>query len=288
MSWLAAGLGWALFAMALWRLGRRRGLLADAEHELRAALTAIALSAERMRRSGATAAFNSLVTLQLDRVDAALADLGRARGRRGPPAVGAAGTPDAGRLAQVLANLIANAAEHGAGPIEVRWRAGGRRAARDPQRQPAAGARRPRRPARGRAGPRAWDREARRARAGGEPRGGERRRGDRGRAGAAAVLARGMRTPRRRGLVLLALALACGGLAASQVRERERSVAAKVGPLVPVVVAAQEIEADRPLRVRRPRARAGAGALRAAGRAGGRRSACRAPAAPCRSRPGRT
>ena len=57
-----------------------------------------------------------------------------------------------------------------------------------------------------------------------------------------------MRTPRRRGLVLLALALACGGLAASQVRERERSVAAKVGPLVPVVVAAREIEADRPLR----------------------------------------
>ena len=123
MSWLVAGLGWLLFGLALWRLGRRRGLLADAEHELRAALAAIALAAERMRRSGATVAFSSLVALQLDRVDAALADLGRARGRRGSPVVRAAG-PDAGRLAQVLANLIANAAEHGAGPVEVRWSGG--------------------------------------------------------------------------------------------------------------------------------------------------------------------
>ena len=80
-----------------------------------------------MRRSGATAAFSSLVALQLDRVDAALADLGRARGRRTAAAAAAraAGTPDAGRLAQVLANLIANAAEHGAGPVEVRWGSGG-------------------------------------------------------------------------------------------------------------------------------------------------------------------
>jgi len=53
---------------------------------------------------------------------------------------------------------------------------------------------------------------------------------------------------RRRGLVLLSLALASGGLAASQVRERERRVEAKVGPLVPVVVAKREIPADEPLR----------------------------------------
>jgi pilus assembly protein CpaB len=56
-------------------------------------------------------------------------------------------------------------------------------------------------------------------------------------------------TPRRRrGLLLLSLALASGGLAASQVRERERGVDAKVGPLVPVVVAKRDIPADDRLR----------------------------------------
>jgi pilus assembly protein CpaB len=48
---------------------------------------------------------------------------------------------------------------------------------------------------------------------------------------------------RRRGLLLLSVALACGGLAASQVHERERSVAAQVGPVVPVLVAARDLEA---------------------------------------------
>jgi pilus assembly protein CpaB len=57
-----------------------------------------------------------------------------------------------------------------------------------------------------------------------------------------------MTARRRRGFVLLSLALASGGLAASQVRERERSVDAKVGPLVPVVVAARDIPPDEPLR----------------------------------------
>jgi pilus assembly protein CpaB len=57
-----------------------------------------------------------------------------------------------------------------------------------------------------------------------------------------------MKPRRRRGLLLLSLAVASGGLAASQVRERERSVAAKVGPLVPVVVARHEIPPDEPLR----------------------------------------
>lgn len=42
---------------------------------------------------------------------------------------------------------------------------------------------------------------------------------------------------RRRGVVLIALALACGGLAASQVQGRVRAVEQRVGPLVPVVVA---------------------------------------------------
>jgi pilus assembly protein CpaB len=57
-----------------------------------------------------------------------------------------------------------------------------------------------------------------------------------------------MRPRRRRGLLLLALAVASGGLAASQVRERERSVDARVGPLVPVVVAQRDIDPDEPLR----------------------------------------
>jgi pilus assembly protein CpaB len=48
---------------------------------------------------------------------------------------------------------------------------------------------------------------------------------------------------RRRGLLLLSAALASGGLAASQVRERERSVAAQVGPAVPVLVAARDLRA---------------------------------------------
>jgi pilus assembly protein CpaB len=49
---------------------------------------------------------------------------------------------------------------------------------------------------------------------------------------------------RRRAAVLLALALASGGLAASQVRQRERSVEARVGPLVPVLVATRDLPAD--------------------------------------------
>ena len=52
-----------------------------------------------------------------------------------------------------------------------------------------------------------------------------------------------MKGRRRRGLLLLSVALASGGLAASQVRERERSVAAQVGPVVPVLVAATDLRA---------------------------------------------
>jgi pilus assembly protein CpaB len=53
---------------------------------------------------------------------------------------------------------------------------------------------------------------------------------------------------RRCAAVLLALALASGGLAASQVRQRERSVEARVGPLVPVVVATRDLPPDSRLR----------------------------------------
>ena len=56
------------------------------------------------------------------------------------------------------------------------------------------------------------------------------------------------RTRRRRALLLLSLALASGGLAASLVRERVRGVESQVGPPVPVVVAARDLPADRELR----------------------------------------
>jgi pilus assembly protein CpaB len=46
---------------------------------------------------------------------------------------------------------------------------------------------------------------------------------------------------KRRAVVLLALALACGGLAASRVQTREREVEAAVGPLVPVVVTRADV-----------------------------------------------
>jgi pilus assembly protein CpaB len=60
--------------------------------------------------------------------------------------------------------------------------------------------------------------------------------------------------------LLLSVALASGGLAASQVRERERSVAAQVGPAVSVLVAVRDLRAGarvspRALAVRRVPAR---------------------------------
>jgi pilus assembly protein CpaB len=46
---------------------------------------------------------------------------------------------------------------------------------------------------------------------------------------------------KRRAVILLALALACGGLAASRVQTREHEVEAAVGPLVPVVVTRADV-----------------------------------------------
>jgi pilus assembly protein CpaB len=53
---------------------------------------------------------------------------------------------------------------------------------------------------------------------------------------------------RRRGVLLLALALASGGFAASQVSSRVRSVEAQVGPPVPVLVAARDLPAEARIR----------------------------------------
>jgi pilus assembly protein CpaB len=48
---------------------------------------------------------------------------------------------------------------------------------------------------------------------------------------------------RRRGLLLLSVALASGGLAASQVHERERRAEERIGPTVEVLVAARDLAA---------------------------------------------
>lgn len=127
MSWVVAAGGWGVLLVLAAALRARLSLLADAEHELRGAAAAIGLAAERMERAGATRAFASLVALQLDRMDAALLDLGRVSrptlGRPRSASAGGRAAPriDAARLSQVVANLVDNAAEHGAGPVEVRW-----------------------------------------------------------------------------------------------------------------------------------------------------------------------
>ena len=54
-----------------------------------------------------------------------------------------------------------------------------------------------------------------------------------------------MNVRRRRALVLLALALTCGGLAASQVRQRVEDVEARTGAPVAVVVARESLPGDR-------------------------------------------
>ena len=115
-----AWVGWAFALAAAWALRRRMERVADAEHELRGAATAIGLVVES----------SPALRLQLDRMEAALADLAEARGAGPPPG----SDLEAGRLAQVLGNVIANAAEHGVGALEVRNRdrsPGGGRAARE-------------------------------------------------------------------------------------------------------------------------------------------------------------
>jgi signal transduction histidine kinase len=135
-------------------LGRRLELIAQAEHELRGPVTVILLAVERMRRDPAARSHVEALEPELERLRCALADLTAARrGRRAPaeprrtdlerlvrravgawrPALrgagrraridwraGAAGmTADRGRLASAVGNLLANAAEHGDGEVDV-------------------------------------------------------------------------------------------------------------------------------------------------------------------------
>jgi signal transduction histidine kinase len=128
VSWSAVAMGvlacagWGLVLALGVSMRRRLSLAADAEHELRGAAAAIGLAAERLSRTGATVAFCSLVRLQLDRMEAGLRDLAAARAPRRAAKAASPVDPemDAGRLAQVLGNLIANATEHGMGSVDVR------------------------------------------------------------------------------------------------------------------------------------------------------------------------
>jgi two-component system, OmpR family, sensor histidine kinase SenX3 len=127
VSWVAAVLaavacaGWGVAVVLFASMRRRFSLVADAEHELRGAAAAIGLAAERVSRTGAMVAFSSLVRLQLDRMGAGLEDLAAAQAPRRAARGGSLGDGemDAGRLAQVLGNLVANATEHGVGSVDV-------------------------------------------------------------------------------------------------------------------------------------------------------------------------
>jgi two-component system sensor histidine kinase MtrB len=122
-------------------------LVARAEHELRGAATALALACEALRRDPAAQGHAAVIDAQLDRLRAGLEDFRVARGRGGSSDDGpgdavelsslvrAAAQPwqgafewegpplrtqlDRRRFAKALGNVLANAAEHGAGDIRV-------------------------------------------------------------------------------------------------------------------------------------------------------------------------
>lgn len=126
-----------------------RERMARAEHELRGAATALALVSEALRRDPAVEHHGAAIDAQLDRLRAGLADLEAARRGRGTVAMPervelssltrAAVRPwrdaaleweggpvtahlDRRQFAQALGNVLANAAEHGSGPIRVTGR----------------------------------------------------------------------------------------------------------------------------------------------------------------------
>ena len=163
VSWLLAAVGLGLGAFFRFQLRRRRELVARACHELRGPLTAAHLALHSGARHGeAPPARLAAVDRELDRAAVALEDLAAARnGRRAPdrdepvdvgdllayqaitwrmvagvfgcrlelvePRSGAMVRGDRVRLAQAVGNLVANALEHGDGPVRLLARAQGDR-----------------------------------------------------------------------------------------------------------------------------------------------------------------
>jgi signal transduction histidine kinase len=143
-GWVAA-VACAVAAIAM-RLRLER--VADAEHELRGALTAFGLGVDRFARTAAGRRLAVALESELARARAALADLSGARLDASPAApldrllrsaalawapaarnggievrweAGPAAVVDsAGRVAQALGNLVSNAVEHGDGQVRVR------------------------------------------------------------------------------------------------------------------------------------------------------------------------
>lgn len=156
--------GWTLAGLlGAWALEQRRRLelVARADHELRGPAALLFLAVERMRRDPAGRGYAAPLETELERLRAGLADLaaardGRHRRRREDrseleplvrssldawrSALRAAGRPvcidwragraavraDRGSLARAVGNVVANAAEHGEGPVELRAERNGR------------------------------------------------------------------------------------------------------------------------------------------------------------------
>lgn len=157
---LTAVLGWALAGGALGGvvlLRRRLALVARAEHELRGPVTVLSLTTERLRRDRTSEHHAFPLESELARLCQGLDDLAAARhGATARPGQAATPAPleamarsavagwaplfrrlgrsprvtweagpspvdmPRGRAAQALGNLLANAAEHGSGGVEVR------------------------------------------------------------------------------------------------------------------------------------------------------------------------
>ena len=219
-------------------LQRRLVLVARAEHELRGPLTTLLMACRaraaagrgagaRAARAGRPGGGAARARAPRRAASRSISPRWRASVAPGRAVVDWAAGPrsiraDPRRLSQALGNLVANAREHGRGDVvDPRAPRGHARADRGRRRR----AGHPRAPSR-----RPWA---------GDRRGGGRRRR---RAAGRERRASGHRPPggavkrrRRRGVLLLSLALASGGLAASEVRSRTAAVEERVGPLVPVV-----------------------------------------------------
>ena len=148
----ALAAGWvvaAACAVAAIAMRLRLARVADAEHELRGALTAFGLAVDRFARTAAGRRLATVLESELARARAALADLSGApcEGATAPAALDRlvrsaasawapaaregsidvrweAGPPplvdSGGRVAQTLGNLVSNAVEHGDGQVRVR------------------------------------------------------------------------------------------------------------------------------------------------------------------------